>query len=263
VLVAARNPSGPPSGRRSPLAVTRLLAAGAALSAAAVLGGCGSHSSSGSGDYRGLPDLGGVRTADGNRALVATYTAGPCDTLPRTRVTETSTVVTISAALPSDCVHGDVRWALKFPLPGGLGAREVRNGPSGPTTAPFDGAVLTDPTHLPTGYRQQSEEQTPDVAGSWTRVWVPAAGTAGDQLRITQSPHVIPTPPGAVVPGSWTVAGLPATVVRNTATHTLTVQWDTRSHTRTSRVAAVQAGATPTLSIAELIAVADTLPSRG
>ena len=244
------------------MAVTRLGIGAVALAAVATISACGSGSGS-SGDYRGLPDLGGVRTADGNHDLVGTYTAGPCDTVPRTRVTETATVATISAALPADCVHGEVRWALKFPLPGTLGARQVRNGPNGRTTAPFDGAVLTDPTHLPTGYRQQSEEQIPDVAGSWTRVWVPAAGTAADQLRITQSPHVIPTPPGTAVPGTWTVAGLPATVVHDAATRTLTVQWDTRSGTRTCRVAAVQTGATPTLTVDELLAVADTLPSRG
>lgn len=241
--------------------------AGALVAGGLLLAGCGSSGgsgdSSGSAAYQPLPSVRGVRTADGGKALVVAYTAGACDKAAVGRVAETATAVTLTAALPADCRTGTVDWALKFPLPGALGHRVVHNGMGGAAVAVFSGAVLSDPHHLPAGYRQQSEIQKPDVADSWTRVWIPAKGTTGDDLEITQSAHLLPAPAGTAVPGTHTVQSLPATVTEDTATKTLTVQWETRNHRRSSRVAALQTGATPTLTLAVLIAVADTLPTRG
>lgn len=227
---------------------------------AALLAGCGS--SSGSGAYRAIPGVDGVRTADDGKAVVVTYVAGPCDKVPATRVTTSSTAVTLAADIPSDCQKGKVSWALKFPLSGTLGTRLVRNGPNGATRTAFDGDVLTDPKTLPTGYRQQSETQGPGVGGGWTRDWIPAAGTAGDELEITQSTALLPAPAGTPEPGHWLVGRLPATVTADTAARTVTVQWDPKAG-RSSRVSAVQTGSAPTLTVTELLAVASSLPTRG
>ncbi len=246
----------PRTGRSAPVAV--LVAAGAVL-----LSGCGSSHPASSADYTALPGVRGVRTGNGGKALVVAYTAGPCHQVAKARVAETASEVTLTAALPKSCRTGRVEWALKFRLGLVEGTRAVHNGVGGPLLAVFDGSVLTDPHHLPAGYRQQSGAQGPVVAGSWTRDWVPAKGVTGDELQVTQSPGLLPAAPGSPVGGRHLVGRLPAVVTRDPATKTLTVQWVIPGRHRAARVAAVQTAAQPTLTVDALLAVAASLPVRG
>ncbi len=212
---------------------------------------------------RGVAGRPGGRTGDGGRALVVAYTAGPCHQAAKGRATETASAVTLTAALPKTCRTGSVEWALKFRLPSAQGARVVRNGVGGAVLTVFDGSVLTDPHHLPAGYRQQSGTQGPVLPGSWTRTWLPAKGVTGDELQITQSPGLLPPAPGTPVPGRHLVGRLPAVVTRDPATRTLTVQWVIPGRHRAARVAAAQTAAQPTLTVPALLAVAASLPVRG
>jgi len=243
-------------GRPGPVAA--LVAAGAVL-----LSGCGSSHPAGSADYTALPGVRGVRTGDGGKALVVAYTAGACRQAAKARVAETASAVTLTAALPKSCRTGRVEWALKFRLGSVAGTRAVHDGVGGPVLTVFDGSVLTDPHHLPAGYRQQSGTQGPVVAGSWTRDWVPAKGTTGDELQVTQAPGLLPAAPGSPVGGRHLVGRLPAVVTRDPATKTLSVQWIVPGRHRAARVAAVQTAARPTLTVSALLAVAASLPVRG
>ncbi len=255
-LTRAGRAVAPGAGRVG--AVAAAVAAGVLL-----LGGCGSPHSGSSTDYAALPGVRGVRTGDGGQALVVAYTAGPCHQAAKGRVTETASAVTLTAALPKTCRTGSVEWALKFRLPSAQGGRVVRNGVGGAAVTVFDGSVLTDPHHLPAGYRQHSETQGPVLPGSWTRTWLPAKGVTGDELQITQSPGLLPPAPGTPVPDRHLVGRLPAVVTRDAATRTFTVQWVIPGRHRAARVAASQAAAQPTLTVPALLAVAASLPVRG
>lgn len=240
----------------------RHIGVSAAVAATAlVLTACGSSGGS-SATFIAVPQVVGVRTADGGRAVVVAYRAGTCHTTPKTRVEQTSSAVTVTASISAKCAAGGAPRA-QIPPERSLGSRPVRNGAHGQAVRPFNGAVLTDPGRLPVEYQQLTGAQTPGVGGGWTRVWRPAPGTVGDRLEITQSPQRLPSPPGTPVPGRYTVAGLPAALVRDSATRTLIVQWNTRNNSRSTRVVAQQTGPHPTLTPTQLLAVAASLPTRG
>jgi len=252
----SRRPFAAGAGRAGGLAAA--VAAGALL-----LSGCGSSRAGSSSDYTAVPGVRGVRTGDGGKALVVAYTAGPCRQASKARVAETASAVTLTAAVSKSCRIGHVEWALKFHLPSAQGARAVHNGVGGPVLPVFDGSVLTDPHHLPAGYRQQSGTQGPVVAGSWTRTWVPAKGVTGDELQITQARGLLPPPAGTPVDGRHLVGHLPAVVTHDPASRTLTVQWVIPGRHRAARVAAVQTATQPTLTVDALRTVAASLPVRG
>ena len=233
------------------------------VAAGVLLVGCGSSHTGSAAGYLALPGVRGVRTGNAGKALVVAYTAGPCRQAAKGKVTETASAVTLTAAMPKSCRSGRVRWALKFSLHSPAGARAVHNGVAGPVLTVFDGSVLTDPHHLPAGYRQQSETQGPDLPGSWTRNWIPPKGIPGDELQITQSPGLLPAAPGSPIGGRHLVGRLPAVVTSDAATRTVTVQWVIPGRHRAARVAAVQTGSSPTLTVATLLAIASSLPVRG
>jgi hypothetical protein len=105
--------------------MTSVLAAVTVLALAAACAGSGVAS------YRGVPEMNGVRTADAGRQLVVTYIGGGCDEQAKTRVIETATLVTVTAAIPTtggNCTSVGIARELTFRLQRPLGDRHFRNG---------------------------------------------------------------------------------------------------------------------------------------
>jgi hypothetical protein len=128
--------------------MTSVLAAVTVLALAAACAGSGVAS------YRGVPEMNGVRTADAGRQLVVTYIGGGCDEQAKTRVIETATLVTVTAAIPTtggNCTSVGIARELTFRLQRPLGDRHFRNGLRGRAITVFDGSLLRTPGWLPSG----------------------------------------------------------------------------------------------------------------
>lgn len=220
--------------------------------------------SGGPAPYVAVPQVSGVRTADGGRTILLTYTGGACDAPPMTRVVQTASVVTVSALIGSTAGHDacpavGIPRTLTFQLSAPLAGRRVRNGLHGRPVPAFDGAVLTEPARLPTGYTERTELQTPDVAGSWSRTWVAPGTSRRDELTITQSPHRLPGLTGGAVPGRHTVDGSPATVTHDSSRDSLVVQWTFPGSPASARVIDRYRNR-PEFTVAQLLRIAASLP---
>ncbi len=220
--------------------------------------------SSGPAPYVAVPQVSGVRTADDGRTILLTYTGGACDAAPMTRVVQTPSMVTVSASIGSTAGHDacpaiGIPRTLAFQLSAPLAGRRVRDGLHGRPVPAFDGAVLTEPARLPTGYTERTDFQTPDVAGSWSRTWVVPGTSRRDELTITQSPHRLPGLTGAVVPGRHTVDGSPATATRDGSRDSLAVQWTFPGSPDSARIIDRYRDR-PEFTVAQLLRIAASLP---
>lgn len=237
-------------------------AAAAVVLAASAVAGCSKSPA----PFVAIPQVNGVRTADDGRTVLLTYSGGGCDAPAVTRIAQTASVVTLTASIGSTrsdggCASDAFPRVVTFHLSSPLGARRVRNGLHGEPVSAFDGAVLTTPRWLPPGYTERTDVQTPDVAGSWSRSWTLPGTSGADQLVITQSPHRLPAPTGATIPGRNTVNGSPATVTRDPSRLALAVQWNVAGSPVSARVTDHYFGSRPAVTVTELLRIATGLPA--
>ena len=207
--------------------------------------------------------MSGVRTSAGGRQMVVTYVGGGCDTAPKTRVIETATLVTVTAAIGTtgaNCTAVGIPRALAFDLPQPFGHRLFRNGLRGLKLAVFDGSLLETPAWLPTGYHEITNFQSPTANGSWSRSWRGAATYTDPDLTLTIGPHPLLPGPGVPVPGHFRVGGSPATLINYPDENQLSVRW-TAPGTHTFRELTTTAFRAKTaLGVATLVRVADSVP---
>ncbi len=213
--------------------------------------------------YTAVPRMNGVRTAAGGRQLVVTYLGGGCDIAAKTHVSETATVVTVTAAIGTtgaNCATLGIPRALSFVLPEPFGHRLFRNGPRGSEITVFDGSLLGTPAWLPTGYHQITDFQSAAPNGSWSRSWRGAATYTDPDLTLTIGPHPLRAPLGTPVPGRYRVGTATATLTRYTAGSRLSLQW-TAPGTHTYRdLTTTTFTPSKAFSVATLLRVAASVP---
>ena len=217
--------------------------------------------------YTAVPQLSGVRTAAGGRQLVVTYFGGGCDTAPKTRVIETTALVTVTVDIGmtgANCADVAYPRVLTFDLPQAFGQRRFRNGLRGPKVTVFDGSMLRSPTWLPAGYREITRFQSAAAHGSWRRSWRGAAAYTDPDLTLTIGPHPLRPPLGSPVPGRYRVGPATATLTRDTDLDQdqLSLQW-TAPGTHTFRELSTSQLNTkqPMLTIPTLLRIANSIPS--